>query len=165
MNIAGVDPGLKGAAVVLRRDGTAAVLRMPVKPDGKSIDGDALAAWLFAQEVDAAVVEKIGARAHQANGKTIRNAGSEFRFAIGVGVIHGCLEALGVPYRLVQPITWKAKILRGLGTDKDAAIKYTQQFLPQVDMTPGKCRVPQDGIADAACLAVYGQKLVKWSKK
>lgn len=157
MNICGIDPGKQGAAVVLRCDGTHAALRMPIKKDGKSIDGEALSAWLVAQEVEYAVVEKIGARSHRNSaGKATRNAGNEFRFAIGVGVIHGCLDALGIPYRLVQPMMWKSRVLRELGTDKDAAIRYAQGMWPQVDLQPGRCTTPQDGIADAICLADYG---------
>lgn len=161
MNICGIDPGLSGAAVVLRPDGTASVLRMPVKKDGKSIDGAALSAWLLVQDIDQAVVEKIAARGHRdQNGKAIRNAGNEFRFAIGVGVIHGCLETLGIPYKTVQPMVWKSKVLGQLGTGKDAAITYAQRHLPQVELIPGKCRTPQDGIADAACMAQWGKTYI-----
>lgn len=156
MNACGIDPGKTGALVVLRPDGTSSTLRMPIKEDGKSIDGIKVAAWLIAHEVDFVIVEKIEARGHRnKEGKAIRNAGNEFRFAIGVGVIHGCLDTLKIPYALVRPMIWKPAILKGLGLDKEAAIKYVQLTLPHVDLKPGRCTTPQDGIADAACLAVF----------
>lgn len=162
--MAGVDPGIKGAVVVLTPNASPATLRMPLLSDGKRIDAGAVAAWLLAQDVDAVVVEKIGARAHRnAAGKTIRNAGAEFRFAMGVGKLLGALEASALPYREVQPQTWKAKVLgRGAASGKQGAIEYVQVHLPQVDLCPGLCRTPQDGIADAACLAVYGQTFINW---
>lgn len=162
--LAGIDPGLQGAAVALYPDGTSAVLRMPVHTCGKRINGTVLMAWLLAHDVDAVVVERIGARAHRNGaGKVVRNAGSEFRFAIGVGVIHGVLEGLALPYRTVQPQTWKAKVLgRDAASGKQGAIEYVQNALPHVNLVPDKCRVPQDGIADAACLAVYGQTFINW---
>ena len=163
LTICGIDPGKTGALVALRQNGIAAVLRMPLKPDGKSIDGRAIARWLVLEEVDVACVELIGARAHtNGAGKAIRNSGNEFRFAIGVGAIHGVLEAMGIPYQKVSPMRWKTAVLRGLGTDKEAAIKYVQLKMKGVDLTPGKIRKPNDGIADAACIAAYGRDHVNW---
>lgn len=163
MNICGIDPGKQGAFVLIRCDGTSAVLRMPIKPDGKTVDGVAISKWLLEQEVTHAVVEKIGARGHRnQQGKAIRNAGNEFRFAIGIGVIHGCLDSMGIPYKKIMPMTWKPKVLRELGLDKKAAIKYAQDFWPQVDLQPGRCTTPHDGIADAVCLADYGINHIKW---
>lgn len=163
MNLCGIDPGKTGALVLLRPNGTSVVLRMPVKPDGKSIDGKAISAWLLEHEVTHAVVEKIGARGHRdAQGKSIRNAGNEFRFAIGVGVIHGCLDSMNVQYKTIQPMTWKTKVLGRRGLDKKAAIAFAQEKWPGVNLKPGQCRTPQDGIADAVCLADYGLNYTNW---
>lgn len=159
MRVAGIDPGLKGALVVLGESKYCATLPMPLQDDRKSIDGEAIAAWLLAEEPDLVVVEKVGARNHLGpGGRVVRKAGNEFRFATGYGVILGVLQAMGLPYRLVTPMVWKAKVLGGYGTDKEAAIAFVQDNYPQVDLTPRRCRVPQDGIADAACLAVYGRR-------
>jgi len=165
MIVCGIDPGKTGALVALRPDGTSALLRMPIKEDGKSIDGKAVALWLTLESVDVVCIELIGARGHRnAAGKAIRNAGNEFRFAIGVGVLHGVLDAMAIPYKTVSPMRWKVAILKGTGTDKAAAISYVQRFLPQVDLTPGRMTKPNDGIADAACMAVYGRDAIKWNK-
>lgn len=156
MRIAGIDPGLKGAAVLIA-PGEYAALRMPVAADGKSIDGATLGAWLLVQEPDLVIVEKLGARnMFAAGGKAIRKAGNEFRFATGYGVIIGALQVMGLPYKLVQPMVWKARVLAGTDMGKQAAIDFVAREYPQIDLTPDRCRSPQDGIADAACLAVYG---------
>lgn len=162
MRIAGCDPGLKGAFVLLAGDETPVVLPMPVTDNGKEIDGTAIAAWLMMNEVDMVVLERVGARnTFNSQGKAIRKTGNEFRFATGYGVIQGVLQACGIRYRRVQPMTWKSKVLGELGSGKDAAIYYCQNHLPRVDLIPGRCRTPQDGIADAACLAVYGRMTEK----
>lgn len=159
----GIDPGVKGALVALGPDGSQ-VLPMPTRRDGKEVDGVAVAAWLLAHDVERVVIEKVGARnMFNASGKAIRKAGNEFRFATGYGVLQGVIQSLALPHRRVPPMTWKGRVLRGLGTDKQAAITYVQQALPQVDLMPGRCRTPQDGVADAACLAVYGRDHVRWN--
>lgn len=157
MKIAGIDPGLKGGLVLLG-DGPPRGCLMPLTEDGKQINGARLAAWLFVHEPDLVILERLGARSMtDQGGKAIRNAGNEFRFATGYGVIQGVLQALAIPYRLASPQAWKRRVLAGTDWSKQAAIAHVQRTLPDLDLVPGKCRVPQDGLADAACLALYGQ--------
>lgn len=163
MIVAGIDPGKQGALVALRPNGQASVLRMPLKEDGVSIDGVAVASWLLVEDVERVAIELIGARSvKDSSGKAIRNSGREFRFAIGVGVLHGVLDTMGLPYRKVLPAKWQARLTSSYGSGKSAAIAYCQDRLPQVDLKPGRCRAPQDGIADAACLAVYARDHITW---
>lgn len=158
MNVVGIDPGVKGGLVVIGDHHTAS-RPMPLKKNGKDMDGAAIAGWLFTEEPDLVVVEKLGARNMFApGGKAVRKAGNEFRFATGYGVIRGVLESMGLKYRLVQPVMWKAAVLAGTDMDKQAAIDYVQQHYPDIDLIPGRCRTPQDGIADAACMAVWGRQ-------
>lgn len=156
MRAVGIDPGRKGALVLLDDNGDTDTLQMPLRDDGKTLNGASIAAWLLITEPDVVVVEKLGARNLFSDGKAVRKASNEFRLATGYGMLLGILEAMGIPYRLVLPMNWKTKVLGSYGTDKEAAIAWTQDNCPQVDLIPGRCRVPQDGIADAACLAAYG---------
>lgn len=157
MVIAGIDPGVKGALVVLAPS-YAAVLPMPLNRTGKGVDGAKVAAWLLVHEVELVVLERVQARnTFNTNGKAIRKTGNEFRFATGYGVMQGVVMAMGIPLRLVQPLVWQGAILAGYGVGKQASIRYVQDNLPEVNLTPGRTRTPQDGVADAACLAVYGR--------
>lgn len=64
------------------------------------------------------------------------------------------------PY-LVAPATWQAAMLTGIqGADTKAkSAKWCQVFLPALDLYPGRCVKPHDGLSDAACLAAYGRRL------
>ena len=62
-----------------------------------------------------AAVENVNARPRQAG---------MWNFALGVGAIHGCLAALGIPFTLVQPAAWKSACgLRRLESETQADTK------------------------------------------
>lgn len=148
MSIAGVDPGLRGGLVLIGDDRTEACL-MPLT--GKEVDGAAVGRWLLDAEPDLVVLEKVGSRP----GQGVR---STFSFGQSYGKVMGVLESMNIPYRLVTPQAWKRKVLAGTAKDKEAAIQFVRRAYPTINLTPGRCRTPQDGIADAACLAVYGRE-------
>lgn len=158
MKAVGIDPGKRGALVWLDDSGASGTLLMPLRGKGdKEVDGEAVAHWLLGVEPDLVVLERVGARnTFDGNGKAIRKTGNEFRFATGYGVVTGAVQALGLPLLRPLPMLWKPAVLGSRGTDKQAAIGYCQDKHPGVDLSPGRLRVPHDGIADALCLAVYG---------
>jgi hypothetical protein len=50
-------------------------------------------------------------------------------------------------------------LLQGVAGDgKQRAISWARQACPGLDLTPGAMRKPHDGLADAACLALWGQR-------
>jgi hypothetical protein len=58
-----------------------------------------------------------------------------------------------------RPRIWQAAIIgTGAGDTKQRSIGYVHRLHPWVDLTPGKTRVAHDGIADAVCIAEWGQK-------
>lgn len=61
----------------------------------------------------------------------------------------------------VQPKTWQTVLLSGVQgrTTKDKSINWCRVFLPELDLYPGKCTNPHDGISDAACIAEYGRRV------
>lgn len=151
MIIIGIDPGKSGGIASINAAGQASGDVMPII--GKDIDGHALAGMLTAAAPDLVIIEKVGAMPKQ--GVT-----STFTFGTGYGRLLGVCEALGIPYRLVTPQAWKKTVLAGTAKDKDAAIAFVRRAFPMIDLTPGRKRVPHDGIADAACLAEYGRQLM-----
>jgi hypothetical protein len=74
------------------------------------------------------------------------------------GAIEGMLVALRIPYEIVRPQAWQAVVLKGVdGVDTKArAILRAQRAVPALDLTPGRSQKPHTGLADAACLALYG---------
>lgn len=98
-----------------------------------------------------AAVEKVGAMPHQ--GVT-----SMFNFGQSYGFIQGVLTAFGIPYQLVPPNVWK-KNYSLIGKDKKASIDVCRKLFPNLNLlaTP-KSRVPSDGLAEAALLALYAKR-------
>ena len=82
---------------------------------------------------------------------TAFNAGRSY------GAMEMALVCSKIPYDIVRPRQWQKEILKGIeGTDtKVKSILKCQRRLPQLDLTPGKKRKPHDGLADAACMALY----------
>lgn len=149
MNVVGVDPGAKGGLVLIGDKGLVDSILMPMSAG--EVDGRALGTWLLFAEPDVIVLEKVGARPKQ-------GVSSMFTFGVRYGVVKGVIEAMGYPYRQVTPQAWKRAVLAGTKKDKDAAIAFVRRAYPTIDLIPGKCRTPQDGIADAACMAVWGRE-------
>ena len=149
--IVGIDPGQTGGIAGIQPTGGCVARPMPVT--GKDIDGHAIAAELRALAPEVVILEKVHAMPKQ-------GVSSTFKFGMGFGLVIGVCEALGIPYRLVTPQSWKKVVLAGTAKDKDAAISFVRRAYPAVDLTPGRKRVPHDGMADAVCLAEYGRVLM-----
>lgn len=101
--VLGCDPGLSGALALLNLSTRKihAIWDMPLKggkihPEGVAMVIDLAKSIASAQLV--AAVENVNARPRQAG---------TWAFALGVGIIHGCLASQGVPIHLVAPVQWK----------------------------------------------------------
>jgi crossover junction endodeoxyribonuclease RuvC len=162
MRIAGIDPGLKGGLALLGDD-VAEAVPMPTLAAGKTreIDCAEVMAWLFLAEPDLVILERVHAMPASytdSQGKTVKTQGitSTFNFGMGYGMVRGVLHSLAIPHKLILPRRWKDLVLQGLPHDKTGAIQFTQNNYPSIDLQPGRCRTPQDGLADAVCLAHFG---------
>lgn len=134
---AAVDPGLTGSIAFLRPDGSLLELwDMPTMKLGKSgrVNGAELAN----------IFSSVGARCKedqwsmhvaiervQAMSKAGVKQGvaSAFNFGHGAGVIEGVVAALGLPYELVTPQTWK-RHFGLLGLAKEASRAKAIQLYP-----------------------------------
>lgn len=155
----GIDPGAKGAIVAI--DGSNDILYAKELPFiGKVLDcAEVFEVLLSLKSNDSdntfAVLEAVTARPHQ--GVT-----SMFTFGRGYGMLEALLIALGISYELSRPSrTGWHKILHGIeGTDpKTRAVLFCRRRLPNLDLTPGRKRKPDSGLADAACMAMWAKKM------
>ena len=158
--IMGVDPGLSGGVALVSLDASHAVgIPMPVIKSGKrrDLDGRALAHWIGAAIVGGeahvclVVVEKVHSMPKQGMAST-------FAFGVGFGRVLGVIEALDLPLEQVAPQLWKKAILAGTDLSKDAAVAYCMSRFPGIAMP--KKGASRHGIAEAACLAEFGRRLV-----
>ena len=151
--IMGIDPGLSGALALIS-DGYCETWTMPIiGAKKKELDLPDLLHIIETSAPTAAIVEKVHAMPKQ-------GVASTFKFGVGYGQIQGILAALSIPFMLVTPQQWKKVVLVGEDWkgDKSTSIKYCKRRFPDVSLkATERCRKDHDGIADAICLAVYGQ--------
>lgn len=156
----GVDPGLDGAVAILDGEGRLVLHPTPIlkadKGGKRSFDLTRMQDILcpIRNVTGLVAIERVGAMPGQ--GVT-----SMFNFGMGYGIWLGLLAGLGLPYQAVMPAAWKKSILAGTAKDKQAAIEFIHRRFPGVSLlaTP-RSRVPHDGFADAACLALYARQLM-----
>ena len=141
----GIDPGKKGGVATINEDG----VKVYQWDDQRFIeDMRQHANWL---DKCVAAVEKVGAFSGQ-------GVKSMFSFGHSLGFIEGVLSGLGIPYQLIPPVTWKRSFSL-IGKDKKASIETCQKLFPELNlMATEKSRVPSDGMAESALLALYAKR-------
>ena len=149
--IIGFDPGHKGGIAVLDHPPMVHLYAMPLM--GKVIDWRKVAGFVTRNNPHVAFVEKC--HAMPGNGVT-----SMFKFGGAYEGVLAVLAALWIPVQLVSPSAWKKVILAGTAKDKAAAIAYCRRRWPSVSLIPEGCRVVHDGMADALCIAAYGETVL-----
>ena len=158
--VLGIDPGLSGAAALLRVSDKSLihVADMPVAKG--RVDPVKLAGLVEMYKTYgsiAAAVELVGSMPRQSGA---------FNFGVSAGVVHGVLGALGVPCTLVSPSQWKPAMgLRKMLNESRAQNKGRARELA-VKLWPGQAelfaRVKDDGRAEAALLARHAIDMKGW---
>lgn len=159
MNILGIDPGKKGAIVLLNgRSVLASAFTEDIigKRDWREV-GPALASWLRGvhaeHRIGLAVLELYAGRAGE-------GGGSLLTVGVGWGTFYGLLSGLEIPTFTPASSSWTREMFKGVGGEgKERSVNLCRAMLPDLDLMPGRRRKPHDGLADAACLALWGQTL------
>lgn len=81
---------------------------------------------------------------------------SMFTFGENFGWLKGVLDAIGIPYQEIPPQTWKKEF--GLNSEKARSVEVCKQLFPEARLIPEGCRKEQDGLAEAALMALYAQR-------
>ena len=151
----GIDPGKKGGVVVLARGGGSELQLIDCfrAEADYVLEGEyrakAMREVLHKHSVDALVALE---RQQPMPKEGVR---SVFSIGRGFGLWEGLVHGLGLPLYVVRPREWQV-VLHGLpGEGKARAILAVEQRLPQLELLPGKLRKPHEGLADAACIAMW----------
>jgi hypothetical protein len=155
--VLGIDPGKDGAAVLLVGECDSMTLLLDPVVGGKRWEAvhAEVSGWLRATHrtypIDVAILELHAGRPGE-------GAGSARTIGVGWGLWLGALSALGIHVVMPTSQKWTKAMLDDLaGEGKDRAVALCRARMPWLDLTPGRRRKPHTGIADAACLALYGR--------
>lgn len=162
--ILGVDPGYKGALALydMHSQTLVSVTDMPVKmytlSSGKrrhEIDKQELAWFLDLNRdlIRAAIIEEVGAMPGD-------GGVGLFNFGFSTGVVHGMIAANLIPITTVKPTVWKINM--GLSNSKIISLQKAQALFPSHHTS--FIRKKDDGRAEAALLAKYGERIFGNSK-
>lgn len=168
MIVVGIDPGLHGGIVALRNDTVIEAFAADHPDHGYVRRGEVVAGELYDRMMCIkrqaltlgvpfrVVIEEQHTRPMEGRVGAF-NCGKNWGKLLGV-----CHEFAVIE---VTPPVWSRAILgappkggwRDSAEKKDAAIALVRTRLPSLSLTWGQKRKPHDGLADAACLAMWGQ--------
>lgn len=146
--ICGIDPGNRGAIVLISLSGEA--LEAVEMPDS---------VWAIGDEIDRLkpafiVVEK--AQAMPKNGVV-----AMFNYGVHFGMIQGAIAALNIPFTLLEPRRWTKAMHVGCTGDsaKERSLMACRRLFPRFNVNRGVKKMrPHDGIVDALLIAEYARR-------
>ncbi len=163
--IMGIDPGKKGAIVTIdfyplakNMDGPPAPVVRAWAADKQYIGEDGE----YYLDTMAAVIERCSpSRAYVEQQlpfhKTPKNGC--FQMGVGFGMWQGILAATNIRHHITRPQEWQKVVYDATCTKemgKARGVMMARKRIPGLNLVPIGCRNPHDGIADAACIAMFG---------
>ena len=145
----GIDAGATGAAAVLDIGGNIVRLGRFDKVGCCSILHELLNG--FSLSTLRAAVESVHAYPGQ-------GVSSTFSFGMSYGRVLGWLEARQIDYHLYSPQAWQRDLPLAL-TPKDRSKAYAERQWGLERFINKGCRVPHQGLIDAACIAEHSRRL------
>lgn len=150
MRILGIDPGIRGALVMIESSSLEVLDYMFMPYDGKELDVSSVHRFVSNGKPDLVILERQIAMPKQGRSGL-------FSLASGYGSLRATLVCAGVPYLTPLPNAWTKVALAGVpGKGKSRNIAAAKRMFPKFNMSPGRRRVDHDGLADALMLAYYG---------
>jgi hypothetical protein len=161
----GIDPGREGGIVAIDDDLVVLLAaRLPHGPSpigrGMVVDVGEVARLLRGLPRPRVVALEAPQSPRSAGGRQIAGSAG-LAVGIGWGRLSAALDILGEPWHAVAASTWHAAIVgHGTGAPKARALATITRLLPGLEVVPAGCRVPHEGIVDAAGLALYARRLL-----
>lgn len=152
----GIDPGRKGGVALLHDDGKLELHQLPY--DEEIVNVKALFALLAVQ--DPGILLAIEIPSARPGTNSIKSTCISFS---NHGRILGMCDAKNIPYVLVSPQTWQARVvmpfcIQGTDDPKARAWQAAQKLFPgEKFLATARSKVPHDGLVDAALIALWGK--------
>jgi hypothetical protein len=149
----GIDPGASGGLAVLTPE-PPHVVATPMPRTGRDVFD-----WLCAHAPGAtAVIEKVGGFIRD-GGKNVGPGPAMFKFGASVGLLHGFLIALAIPFEEVTPRRWQQAL--GIPGRKatETKVRWKSRLKEHAQRRFPDTRVTL-ATADALLIALYCQRVV-----
>jgi hypothetical protein len=182
--IAGVDPGLDGAIVLLPGDANLSPIKfvMPTievkiktgPKKGKSkrlydltdirrilVEHNIVQVFIETQQAQTKPeIQRCKNCSTIVTSTTPQGIVSTFTTGRGFGQLEGLCAGIPISYELVHPRSWQPKMLpAGQGDTKARAVLAAKRLFPSFDLRAHDgCRVPHKGIPDALLIAEFGRR-------
>lgn len=153
MIVIGVDPGSKGAIVVYRKSGSGTEWLEDIYRD---VTGKKLYLAIINWGPSHVFIEKAQSMPKQ-------GIASAFTYGTGYGGLIAAADIAEVPYTLISPRIWSAKMHLGCDGDtpkEKSAQAFLRQFQKWADQLMNRNGKLHDGAVDAALIATYGARHV-----
>lgn len=143
MTYIGIDPGQKGGIAVILEEG-----EIEVYPYSDETLHSVCHAHAF--DDTRCCLEQVHSMPKQ-------GVASTFKFGMSYGYIKGALEAWRIGYQEIPPQRWKKEY--GLNSDKADSIAVCHRLFPTAVLrASSRCRVDNDGMAEALLMAEYARR-------
>lgn len=158
--IVGIDPGLKGAIVVMNVTKhvvpNGAVTELMVMPNNLIKLVDMLEVYnRDGNKIRMVYIEKAQAMPKQ-------GVSSMFKYGMGYGELLGILYALRLPHGLVHPRVWCKTMHAGLSAKasaKERSKEAVKRLFPDVNtLATSRSTKPHEGIIDALLITEFGRR-------
>jgi Holliday junction resolvasome RuvABC endonuclease subunit len=154
----GIDPGNEGAIVAIDTEkGLVYCTVMPTVDVGdskkKNIIVDALSFKQIVEDLMSEHNATFAIEVQQAFPE--QGIASTAKTMRAFGIMEGILIGVGASYRLVRPKQWQAVRHGVTGVGKELSCRFVESEVPALSLRPGRKRTDHDGLADAACMALF----------
>lgn len=156
----GVDNGVSGALAALSPHGQLmALLPMPTAKARRRSEIDVCAIWCWLDEVTAGTPRDIVIIIEEPGGSKSASAAASMEGSFQS--IRALCELLKIRWHRITPQKWQRVMLPGAqaGETKARALTAARALWPDQDwLASPRCRVPHDGLVDAALIAEFGRR-------
>ena len=151
----GIDVGFSGGVAILNMDGKCEFIsRMFVEKTDIGNELDYISLSKLLSQVDIIYIEK-------QNPMPKNGVKEAFRFGGQFFALRCMVRVLGKKVTYVISQRWKNIMLENMDKrKKESSTTRAQQLFPNVNLLPGMCKKPHDGIAEALLIAEYGAGLI-----
>jgi hypothetical protein len=155
--VVGVDPGLKGALVVMETASGQLLDKLPM-PD------DVITIYRFLYQVKNTFPSLIVACEKAQTLPGAQSVKGAFTSGRNFGALEAAIRLLYVPVQFIPPVTWQAELHKGAdgAGPKDKSLSVAKNLWPWEKFTFSEKQIkPQDGMVDAMLVAEFLRRRIR----